>query len=560
MWTAVNSQPITFDTAEALGRIWQLSGQSAGLAVTVTTFIDDSTPAVFQRVSITNNGAPTRIIALDVTLSMQFEKGYVGSSNASRGYVGTHMQFDSSFGATLRPWQLVMDKMHNVLSYALPVAPDQSQEFCLITAAVDDAALDDLLKHWPESYAYAEAYNQKLMTIAAQSDPLRQSLIVAGLNVGLSSYKKLDNGVGGFMAGASYAFPPRNYFRDSYWTAQSALIVQPDMVRDNLLWLALGIGEDGSCPSGVWNPGLFTAEGLKVPGALNWLADHYDSPSFFVILLRDYIFVSQDRQLLEVQVHSKSLMQHAIACIGYLTEHDQDGDGLFEKPRAANDWADNVMRDSLVTYDLALFYRALVSLGWLAEQQGDLPLIKRCEAQASRVKNSINAQLWDETSGHYRDYQRAGFAENHLSIDSLLTVLYGIADEDKAVRSLDAAKRLLQTRHNTDQVYGDWGVMCCYPFYHEPADLFSISAEPYRYHNGADWPYWDGVYGLILKQRGDPDWQYVLTRWWEVALEHGWLTPLEYWSPPFPHGSLLQGWSAMPAVALLSERYGDWLR
>ena len=101
--------------------------------------------------------------------------------------------------------------------------------------------------------------------------------------------------------------------------------------------------------------------------------------------------------------------------------------------------------------------------------------------------------------------------------------------------------------------------MCCYPFYHDPADLFSISAEPYHYHNGADWPYWDGVYGLILLQRGDPDWRYVLTRWWEIALEHGWLTPIEYAAPPHPRGGLLQGWSAMPAVALLYKKHVPWL-
>ncbi|MEO8396895.1 MAG: hypothetical protein ABI700_28125, partial [Chloroflexota bacterium] len=105
----------------------------------------------------------------------------------------------------------------------------------------------------------------------------------------------------------------------------------------------------------------------------------------------------------------------------------------------------------------------------------------------------------------------------------------------------------------------DWGVMCCYPFYHEPADLFSISAEPYRYHNGGDWPYWDGVYGLILLQRDDPDARYVLSRWWEIALEHGWLTPFEYAAPPFPKGGLLQGWSAMPAVAWISRQFAPWL-
>jgi hypothetical protein len=131
----------------------------------------------------------------------------------------------------------------------------------------------------------------------------------------------------------------------------------------------------------------------------------------------------------------------------------------------------------------------------------------------------------------------------------LLALYYNLVDEEKAERIL-AAARQLQTRHNPRQPYGDWGVMCVFPPYREPRDLFSISADPYCYHNGADWPYWDGVYAHILMQRGDPDWRYVLTRWWEVGLEQGWLTPVEYYSPPYPVGGMMNGWSAMPAAAL----------
>jgi len=269
--------------------------------------------------------------------------------------------------------------------------------------------------------------------------------------------------------------------------------------------------------------------------------------------------VSGDFALLDERVHGVTLFQHAAACMNYLLGCDQDGDALFEKPHAANDWADNVLRDGLVTYDLALFYRALVCLAWLARQRGDSALADHYQAYAQQVRQGMNAKLWDETLGYYRNYQRHGFAETNLSIDSLLTVLYGVANEQQAARSLEAAKRYLQTRNNPEQSYGDWGVMCCYPFYHDPADLFSISAQPYHYHNGADWPYWDGVYGLILLQRNDPDWRYVLTRWWEIALEQGVLTPFEYAAPPYPHGGLLQGWSAMPAVALLSRSHVGWL-
>src|SRR5262249_11116886 len=160
----------------------------------------------------------------------------------------------------------------------------------------------------------------------------------------------LDSGVAGFLAGVSYAYPPRAYFRDGYWTAQAALIAQPEMVREHLLWLAHGVGPDGSCPSGVWKPCLFSKAEMDAPGVLNWITDHYDSPSFFVMLLHDYIAASDDFALLDRHVNGISIWQHAIACTNYLMGRDQDGDGLFEKPHAANDWADNVMRDHLLTY------------------------------------------------------------------------------------------------------------------------------------------------------------------------------------------------------------------
>ncbi len=559
MWQVDDSQILRFDGAQAVGRIWILTGQHLGLSVTLTTFMNEASPALFQRVQVTNTGIEARLLTLDIVTSLQFKRNYVSAGTTANGHIHAHMQVETNFGATIPPWQVNMDKLQTTVQYALPVEPGESAEFCIVTAAGSNAVFEEFLRTWREALAEAEQYTRRLSAFASDKDPLLQSLIVAGLNTGLSAYKKLDSGVGGFLAGIDYAYPPRAYFRDSYWTAQAALIAQPPMVRDNLLWLARGIRVDGSCPSGVWDPGLFTAAELETPGVCSWLPDHYDSPSFFVLLLHDYVASTGDMAVLAAEVNGLTLWQHAAACLKYLTESDQDGDGLFEKPHAANDWADNVHRDSLVTYDLALFYGALECMARLAKKRGEVEQAKSYKTQAERVKAAMNASLWDETLGYYRNYQREGFSETNLSIDTLLTLLYGIADEDQTIQVLDAAKHLLQTRNNQEQVYGDWGVMCCYPFYHELADLFSISAEPYHYHNGGDWPYWDGVYGAILLQRDDPDARYVLSRWWEIALENGWLTPFEYAAPPYPQGSLLQGWSTMPAVALLSGQLAPWL-
>ena len=52
-----------------------------------------------------------------------------------------------------------------------------------------------------------------------------------------------------------------------------------------------------------------------------------------------------------------------------------------------------------------------------------------------------------------------------------------------------------------------------------------------------------------------PGWRYPLLRWWQACLDQGWAGAVEYFSPPFGRGSLLQGWSALPAAVAL--RYSD---
>jgi glycogen debranching enzyme len=115
-------------------------------------------------------------------------------------------------------------------------------------------------------------------------------------------------------------------------------------------------------------------------------------------------------------------------------------------------------------------------------------------------------------------------------------------------------ERTLESRHNAAQPYGDWGVLCAYPPYKRVRDIRAKTAFAFRYHNGSDWPYWDGVYAEERLRRGLGGARYALTRWWEICLKEGWAGAVEYFSPPFGRGSLLQGWSAMPAAVAL--KYG----
>ncbi|MBW6455316.1 MAG: hypothetical protein K0A98_05475, partial [Trueperaceae bacterium] len=138
-----------------------------------------------------------------------------------------------------------------------------------------------------------------------------------------------------------------------------------------------------------------------------------------------------------------------------------------------------------------------------------------------------------------------GRAEAHLAIDTLTALRYGLADDARARRTLAAMRRRRETRHNRAQPYGDWGVMNVFPPYAPWVRRRGKSRFPYRYHDGADWPVWDGVYAEQRLRLGVGGWRYPLTRWWALALERGRATPFEYWSPPYGEGSPSNAWSSM---------------
>ena len=119
---------------------------------------------------------------------------------------------------------------------------------------------------------------------------------------------------------------------------------------------------------------------------------------------------------------------------------------------------------------------------------------------------------------------------------------------------LDDIRDRLETRRNPAQPHGDWGMMCAWPPYARRGDVRSKTIFPYRYHNGSDWPWLDGLYAGERLRRGLDGWRYPLVRWWETCLRRGWLGAVEYHSPPWGRGSLLQGWSSLPAAMVLQHK------
>jgi len=594
---AVNGVPIDFTSARAIGRLWQLDARTDQVQVSAIVFLEEKIPVVFERIEIISlcdhDLNVDAALFLDITAPATPKGAF---KNVAATYIPRLPAFTglwaSGWGRWLQtpaPKKLKINGTSEIsatgkaawnLAANLPfesyeirgktadihfsnLVPDKEKirlEFAL--AETGNISAREALASSEAAFQNANDYAAWLSTQVAIEDPLLRSLYVAGLNAAKSMYKEFPGGFSGLVAGPDYAFPPRVYFRDGYWTAQALLDTAPELVREHLLHLAAGVHPDGQCPSGIFAAHLLKEWHAPANCNADWLPDHFDSPSFFILLLSDYLHATSDWSLLEAvpnPIHPRlgwprqTVGQLAAKVIEYLIHLDQDGDGLIEKPYAANDWADNINRSTWVTYDQALYIAALRAYAGMNEHLNVPEPSTRFIALADRALEAMQRELWDEELGYFVNYHRPGFTEKNLSVDTLVLLYYHLLDEPHAQRILGAAKTKLIAASNHEQPYGDYGLLCAYPPYTRAADLFDKSALPYCYHNGADWPYWDGMFASILLERNDPAGLEVLSRWWQYGLEQGWLTPVEYYSPAYPVGGMLQGWSSMPAAVLFRQ-------
>ena len=403
-------------------------------------------------------------------------------------------------------------------------------------------------------------------------DDVLQSLFVHGLHAARTARKELPGGrFAGLAAGVGYAMPPRTYYRDGYWTLQALLPRWPEVAREQLLVLARELpvaGPDaGRAPSGVvvaspagervWRARRAADPALAAdhPRDGVWWADHTDAPLFFALLACDVAAWTGDPGLFATRVDGATIAARVDAALEH-AHGTADASGLPVKPPHDRDWADNVFRGGYVTYDVGLYHGALVRVADAIERERP-SVAARYRTRAAALRTAARRHLWDDARGHFVDFRTVdGRVEAHLAIDTLTALRFGLGDDVQATRTLAAMRARLETRHNAGQPWGDWGVMNVSPPYAPWVRRRAKSRFAYRYHNGADWPYWDGVYAEERLRRGLGGWRYPLTRWWTYGLAEGRAAPVEYASPPFAPGSATCGWSSMPAAAMLLGGYG----
>ncbi|HEY3796807.1 MAG TPA: hypothetical protein VGL58_00510 [Caulobacteraceae bacterium] len=428
----------------------------------------------------------------------------------------------------------------------------------VLSAGVDEAEAARAATLGPEQIVAEARDYARACDLAPAAEPLLRSLVLQSAHAGLSSIRRYpDGGFAGLAAGLAYSTPARTYYRDGYWTLQLLLRIAPDIVAEQIELLARRIHADGEAPSGVIIDGphaeafersrlndLALAAVHWAPG--EWWSDHFDSPLMFVLAVADHARVTGDASLARrYWTQIEAVFERYLSFTGF--------EGLPHKPRNDRDWADNVYREGLVSYDLGLWIGMLDAVAELGD--GWRPQIADgARAAAAAGRKAIEAHLWrgDWPADYIRDDDSA---EDHLALDALTLLRHDALPADKALTMLGQVQDRLESRRNTDQPYGDFGMLCCFPPFARAADLRAKSADAYRYHNGGDWPWLDALYAGERLRRSLSGWRYPLTRWWEWCLAQGWAGAVEHYSVPFGRGSLLQAWSCLPAAVAL--QYAD---
>jgi hypothetical protein len=459
-------------------------------------------------------------------------------------------------GSTLRAG--VPSDGREALSRSLLIFAGSAAE---VEALLSGADIDALRRDCDETLDW-------LSTRFVSGDPVLGSLFSHCLSAAVSSVKRNEKGdFAGLSAGNGYSLPARTYYRDGYWTIQALLPFRPGIVRLEVLALARGAHDDGECPSGVifsspvgvkhWEARRTATEESRRENRItsDWWSDHFDSPLYLVLMAFDYLEWTGDSSILDEDVGGRSL-RSLVALIFDRYDSLCGPEGAPLKPFHERDWADNVFRSGLVTYDLGLYHGALMAAA--REASGRDPASAAAwTRRAASVARVVRERLWRKDGRHLVEMETPeGYREEHLALDTLAAVRFGAVDAAEGKRILSSCSAVLETRNNKSQPYGDWGVMCAFPAYGKGTRTKQKSSFPYRYHNGSDWPFLDGIYAQLLMEAGDGEWRYPLSRWWEYGLAQGWPEPVEFYSPPYGKGSPLQGWSSMPAAAMVMGGFG----
>jgi glycogen debranching enzyme len=387
-------------------------------------------------------------------------------------------------------------------------------------------ASEDAINNTPSIAVDTTLHRPKLVS----DDSVLVEIFDDSVDVAIASIGMTKQGVRYISAGPRYMDPPRVYYRDTYWSSGMILMIEPYVVRDQILLLARGIEGNGSVPSAI----PVEKGGRKI----SLWTDHYDSGAYFIMLVYDYIRWTGDETILIEKVDGRTIYNAMEDIVSHLSSKDTDLNNLPEKPLdSKQDWLDSIPRSGEVISNAVLYYKALRDLSEMAETRGEKIHALAFHRKALLVRHQINEQFWNKKGKYLFESCYQGKCVERVTAESALAVLYGVLDSERSVQQLDALQRLEK----------EWGVINAWPLYNGFAR--------YHYQNGTDWPFLDGINAGARLRVGDAGWYFPLTRWWEYnnELKTGKVLP-EYVSYLDKHAGDKQAWSVNPIVSYV--RYG----
>ena len=362
-------------------------------------------------------------------------------------------------------------------------------------------------------------------------DEVLASMFEESIAVALASIQTAKDGSHYLSAGPKYSNPPRTYYRDSYWTSGLILMMDPSIVREQILRLATGVEADGSVPSAI----TVDSNNLKIP---LWL-DHHDSGPFFIMMVYDYIRWTGDTSILNAYIGHRTVFVIMEDILTHLLSLDTNGNFLPEKPAdSLQDWLDSIPRGGEVLYDEVLYYRALRNMVELSQLRGYPTHATVFHRISLLVRYQINAQFWSDSTGSFYERCENKTCVERLTNESSLAILYEVIYPKHRERFFETLK----------QLETEWGVVNAVPAYE--------GFKGGSYQNATDWPVLDGMNAGARLKYGNADWYFPMTQWWisfDQERQPGEMLP-EFVSPSDTSTGLSQAWSVNPIVSFI--RYG----
>lgn len=385
----------------------------------------------------------------------------------------------------------------------------------------------DVCREYESIIKEALEYNDSLVEDSYEG--FKKSYYASCMNASLSMWKEID-GFKGLFAGIHYQRPARTYYRDSYYTALPLVKGYPLLIKEQILTLARGVFDDYSTPSGVGIDGQY------------WWKDHHDGLFYLWLLLDEYDLVHKDESIYQEEVKGITFKEYLRKCTIHMTTLLDEKNLFYRTSYDRHDWVDNVYREGYIMYIESLGAQAFKVAGRILKEERYIKI-------SNKMIESIEEVLWNEDKGYYSNYKNERYHEDHCSIDTVLYAFFDLGNKERKRKMLEKMERILESKNNKEHSFGSFGTFSVFPPYQYKEHLVEKSSYPYYYHNGSDWPYFSSMYALT-KFKNDMEYEYSLFQWFHTMVEQGHYTPIEFYTPTYPVGGMLQGWSGVGAYTL----------